>query len=104
MLIAARKAAGYVGGITPEEFRASDLVQDAVIRQLQTIGEAAAQVSPVFREAHPEIPWNELTGMRHRLVHDYRRINLDIVWQAATVEAPSLIALVEPLVPPEQPG
>jgi uncharacterized protein with HEPN domain len=42
--------------------------------------------------------------MRHRLVHDYRGVNLDIVWQAATSDAPKLIALLEPLVPPDEPA
>jgi len=103
MLIAARKAGARVRGRTLEEFHADDVVQDAVMRQIQTIGEAASQVSTAFREAHPEIPWSETIGMRHRLVHNYREINLDIVWHAATNEAPRLIALLEPLVPPEEP-
>jgi uncharacterized protein with HEPN domain len=104
MLIAARKASGYVSALTLREFQTNGLVQDAVMRQLQTVGEAASQVSSAFREAHPEVPWNDITAMRHRLVHDYRRISLEIVWQAATDEVPTLIALLEPLVPPEEPG
>jgi len=104
MLIAARKISDRIRSRTREAFHADDVVQDAVIRQLQTIGEAASQVTPGFREAHPEIPWSETIGMRHRLVHDYRRINLDVVWHTATNDVPMLIALLEPLVPPEEPG
>jgi uncharacterized protein with HEPN domain len=50
---------------------ASSLHQSAVIRKLEVIGEAAGKVSKAFRAAHPEIPWREMTGLRHRLIHGY---------------------------------
>ena len=99
MLIAARQASGYVRHVTLPDFYASEVLQDAVIRQMQIVGEAASQVSLALREAHPEIPWNEIVAMRHRLVHDYRRINRDIVWATVHDALPGLIAALEALVP-----
>jgi uncharacterized protein with HEPN domain len=104
MLVSARKAVERVRGRTLDEFHADEALQDTVIRQLQNVGEAASKVTLAFRDLHPEVPWSETIGMRHRLVHDYRGVNLDIVWQAATNEAPKLIALLEPLVPPDEPA
>lgn len=54
--------------------------QDAVIRNLQVVGEAAKKVSAATRAAHPEIPWKNMTGLRDRVVHDYFGVSLDIVW------------------------
>ena len=64
---------------------------------VQIIGEAATRVSREFTETHPEIPWAEITGMRHKVVHDYLGVDEDIVWQVATVDLPSLVAVLEPL-------
>jgi len=72
----------------------------ALIHLVQVIGEAARQVSAEFAAAHPEIPWAIITGMRHKLVHDYLGVDEDIVWQVVTTDLPSLVAALEPLVPP----
>ena len=68
---------------------------------IERIGEAAAHVSAAFRKQHPEVPWQNVAGMRHKLIHDYFEIDLDVVWMAAKDDAPDLISLLEPLVPPE---
>jgi uncharacterized protein with HEPN domain len=78
------------------------MLQDAVMRQVQITGEAASQVSPGRREEQPEVPRHEMIGMRHRLVHDYRQIDLSRVWEAARESVPQLIAAIEPLVPPPE--
>jgi uncharacterized protein with HEPN domain len=98
MLLAARKARQFVEGITQEEFAASELHQNAVIRPLEIIGEAAARVSPEARAAHPEIPWDLMVGMRNRLIHEYFRIDLLVVWETLQQDLPDLIALLEPLM------
>ena len=54
-----------------------------------------------FGEQHSEVPWQNIVGMRHKLIHDYFEIDLDVVWRAAKDDAPELIRLLEPLVPPE---
>ena len=101
ILIAARKVSRYVEGVSWESFKEDDRTQDAVIRNLQIIGEAAHKLSNEFQSGHPEVPWGEIIGMRHRLVHDYSRINVAKVWETAQDDIPLLIRWIEPLVPPE---
>ena len=101
ILIAARKALKFLEGMTWEEFERDDLRQNAVMRPLEIIGEAAGRVSQKTRDAHPEIPWEQMIGMRNRLVHEYFRINLATVWDTVHDDLPRLVALIEPLVPPE---
>ena len=85
----------YVHGVSEAEFRRQPILQDAVIRQVQIAGEAARHLSPAFLEAHPEVPWSAIIGMRHKLVHDYFRVSLDRVWVAATSEVPPLNAKIQ---------
>lgn len=101
ILVAARKALQFLEGITWQEFAQSELHQNAVIRPLEIIGEAARRVSQETRDAHPEIPWEQMIGTRNRLIHEYFRVNLTTVWETVQNDLPSLIALVEPLVPSE---
>ena len=63
--------------------------------------EAATRISEATREQLPAIPWDEIISMRNRLIHAYFDVNLDIVWRTAQEDLPGLIALPEPLVPPE---
>lgn len=100
ILIAARKIVRYTDGTTEKHFREDEILQDAVVRQMQIIGEAASRISSETREEHPHIPWHEMTGMRHRLVHDYSRVDLGRVWDVARTAVPDLVSMVEPLVPP----
>jgi uncharacterized protein with HEPN domain len=98
ILIAARKVKRFVSGVGREEFEADDMRESAVIRELTVIGEAAKNVSPEFRAAHPGIPWRKMAGMRDVLVHAYRRVDLGEVWGIATESVPPLIEVLEPLV------
>ena len=101
ILIEARKAIRFVEGLTWEQFEQSELHQNAVIRPLEIIGEAARLVSAKTRDDHPEIPWDQMTGMRNRLIHEYSNVNYETVWDTIKNDLPTLIALIEPLVPPE---
>lgn len=71
-------------------FRKDLRTQDAIIRNLQVMGEAAKKVSVEMRAAHPEIPWKDVAGMRDRVVHDYFGISLDIVWDVVQNHVPPL--------------
>ncbi len=99
MLLAARDARGFVEGLDETAFLASRLHQNAAIRSLEIIGEAAGKVSTTARTAHPEIPWREITGMRHRLIHGYADVRLDIVWIVLRERLGPLVAALEPIVP-----
>lgn len=101
MLLAARKVIEFTRDITWERFKYDDLVQNAVMRQIQIIGEAARKVSNDYQREHPEIPWQEIIGMRNRLVHEYFRIIPKRVWDVVDKDISQLIRLIEPLVPPD---
>jgi len=102
MLIAARRAAKYAEGVSREDFNADPLLQDGIVHQIQIVGEAAGRITEELRDAHPEIPWRRVIGMRHWLVHGYRNLDLDRVWDTAQNWLPPLIAALELLVPPEE--
>jgi len=74
MLLAARRVLKYAQGLDFQRFENDEILQDAIVRRIQIIGEAARKISQEFKEAHPEIPWFEVIGMRHRLIHEYFRI------------------------------
>jgi uncharacterized protein with HEPN domain len=80
----------YVEGYTLEQFVNDRKTQDAIVRNLEIMGEAAKHVSAALKKRHPEIPWKSMAGVRDRLIHDYFGINHEIVWQILTQELPSL--------------
>jgi uncharacterized protein with HEPN domain len=100
MKLAAEDALSFVAALDERAFLASLLHQSAVIRKLEVLGEAAGRVSKGFRDAHAEIPWRAMTGLRHRIIHGYGEVRLDIVWRVTTEKLATLIATLEPLVPP----
>jgi uncharacterized protein with HEPN domain len=63
-----------------DAFYQTRMIQDAVIRNLEIIGEATKNLSPDFRLAHPEIPWRQMAGLRDVLIHDYLHVDLEEVW------------------------
>lgn len=82
MLLAARDAESVTVDLSRDQFKQNRTAQLAAAHALQIIGEAAGRVSQQTQELHPEIPWRQIIGMRNRLVHDYGRIDLDIIWDA----------------------
>ena len=101
MLLSARDAAEFAAGLTFPQFEQSQLHQNAILKAIEIIGEAAARISEETKQAHPGIPWPEIIGMRNRLVHAYFEVDLKRVWKTAQQDIPRLIDLIEPLVPPE---
>jgi len=73
-----------------EEYMASTLIQDAILRNFEVIGEAAKHVSQDFRQRHPDIPWKRVAGFRDVLIHDYIGVDLDEVWSIIVEDIPSL--------------
>lgn len=79
ILEAVKRIRSYAAG-GKAELLADVKTQDAVIRNLQVLGEAAKRVSPSTASAHPDVPWRQMAGMRDRVVHDYFGVSLEIVW------------------------
>ena len=99
MLDAARKIQDGVGGRSREGYDSDFYFRMGIAHLIQIIGEAARCVSEDVRNSIPEIPWKQVTGMRHRIVHDYINIDFDVVWDTATIDVPVLItALTAALV------
>jgi uncharacterized protein with HEPN domain len=94
MLDAIDRVAEAVSRTTLRDFEKDWVIQDAIIRELQIVGEAAGRITRELTTSRPEIPWAEITGLRHKLVHDYFVVDLRIVWQTATEDVP----LVRPLI------
>jgi uncharacterized protein with HEPN domain len=103
ILIAARKIQQFTFEMTKEDFKENQMAQSAVIREFQVIGEAAKMVSINSQTQHAQIAWNKIAGMRNRMVHEYFRIDLDIVWDTVERDIPGLITQMEAIVPPENP-
>jgi uncharacterized protein with HEPN domain len=94
MLSAIDRLAELIARTDREAFDKDWVIQDAVIRELEVLGEAAGRISPEFRRAHPEIPWREITGQRHKLIHDYFVVDLGIVWTTASSNVPEVASLI----------
>jgi uncharacterized protein with HEPN domain len=90
MLETARKAIEKIQYRSRPDFDADENLRLALAYLVQIIGEAAGRVSLAFREAHPEVPWSEIIGMRHKIVHDYLGVDYDIVWEVVTGDLPVL--------------
>ena len=103
MLDTARAIVVKTAGRSRTEFDADDNLRLALVHLIQTLGESARRVSSEFQQGHPEVPWKQVVGMRHKVVHDYLHVDYEIVWTVATVHLPSLLAELERIAPPEPP-
>lgn len=88
--------------MTEEEFGADEMVQDAVVRNLGIIGEAARHVPSDIQERYSGIPWAQMRGMRNVLIHEYPEVNSSIVWRTVTRNLPSLPSKLKEILEREQ--
>lgn len=87
---AIRRIIVFTDGLTYDRFLADIKSQDAVLRNMEIMGEAAKGLSTELKEKHPDVPWKGMAGIRDRLIHHYFGVNLDIVWDIAHTELPAL--------------
>jgi len=95
---AAERIATYTAGMDRADFISSGMAADAVVRNLEIIGEAANRLPTEFTDKHPEIEWRKIIGLRHRIVHDYFGVDLDMIWAIIRRDLPdfaSRIATIE---------
>lgn len=91
MLDHAREAVGFVQGKTRADLNSTRLLQLGLVRLVEIIGEAATRVSKEGRAKYPAIPWDDIVGMRNKLIHGYDTVDLDILWDTVTDDLPRLI-------------
>lgn len=100
---AADAVAEFVAGLKQEAFVGSKMARSAVLQQLTVIGEAAARLSPEFKQRHPEIEWADIVAFRNIAVHAYFSVDWFTVWVAATDDAPALRKSVAAILAAEFP-
>ena len=98
MLVHAAKAVEMAGGADRAEFERNEMMQLAVTRLLEIVGEAAGRAFKAFRERHPGLPGHQMIGTRNRLAHGYDDIDPEIVWDIVRNDLPSLIGRLEVIV------
>lgn len=95
---AIRRIEIYIEKTNYDEFLEDIKTQDAVVRNLEIIGEATKNISNDFREKYSQIPWKKLAGVRDRLIHHYFGVNYDIVWVIAKEELPEIVSQIEEIL------
>ena len=85
-----KKIRKFIKGIDKKEFAKNELIQDAIIRNFEVIGEASKKISPDFKKVYYDIPWKEISGMRDKLIHDYLGIDIEVIWKTIEHDLPIL--------------
>ena len=101
MLDAARNAVQFTRGKSFSSLRENKMLELALTRLLEIIGEAAKEVSEELQATHPEITWHKMSGMRNRLIRGYFDVDQEVVWETVTRELPPLIAQLENILKKE---
>ena len=92
MLDSAQAAQRFLVGRTQADLGQDEMLLFAVVKALEIVGEAASRISPDARAALPNVPWPDIVGMRHRLIHAYYDINQIVVWRTVQEDLPPLVS------------
>ncbi len=102
ILDAAREVLEFSTGKSRFDLDTDRMLNLSLVHLLEIIGEAAVGVSAEFRTKYPNVPWNEIVGMRNRLIHSYYDIDLDIVWRTIEEDIPPLVTELEKIIAHEE--
>ncbi len=98
IVICLSKIEEYIHGLNYEDFVNDYKTQDAIIRNLEVMGEASKQISSGVKKEYQNIPWKMIAGTRDRLIHGYFGVNIDIVWEITTIDIPALKKEIEKII------
>lgn len=99
MLDAAQEAVAFMEGRTRADLQSDRMLALSVIKDIETLGEAATRVSAATRALLPQFPWDRAISMRHGLVHGYSKIDFEAAWNTVKQDLPPVIELIKPLIP-----
>jgi uncharacterized protein with HEPN domain len=98
MLEAGREAISFAGGRTRADLDSNRMLVLSLVKDIEIVGEAAYQLTQTTRDEFPAVPWTDIIGMRHRLVHAYFDINLDMLWQTLQEDLTPLVVMLETIL------
>jgi uncharacterized protein with HEPN domain len=90
-----RKINDFSKDLTFKEFKKNELVQDAIIRNIEIIGEASKKISKDTKQTYYKIPWKEIAGMRDKLIHDYIGVDVEVVWKTIKEDISILESMIK---------
>jgi uncharacterized protein with HEPN domain len=93
-----REVQTFIRGESYESFLKNRMVQNAVMRSFEVVGEAARLISSELRESHPKVPWCLMSDFRNKLIHDYFGLDLEVIWRTATEDTPVLLQQIDELI------
>lgn len=88
----------YSSGLTLEEIMDSQMVQDAVVRRIEIIGEAVGRLPDTIKKENLSVPWQDIKDMRNKLIHDYGHVDMELVWAVVEIELPKLKTSVKEIL------
>ncbi len=90
ILSAIKKINKYCKNVKKDSFMKNELLMDAVVRNLEIIGEASSKLAASFKKKHGKVEWRKIIGMRNRIIHAYDTVNFEIVWNVVKEDLPAL--------------